>query len=132
MNITIITGRLTATPELKTTPNGKMVTSFSVANDTGWGDNKKTNFLNCVAWNKTAENICKFFSKGDPILINGEINTRSYEAKDGAKRTATEILVNGFDFFAGKKAEGNTAEAATGYDVQPHFEDVNTDEGLPF
>jgi single-strand DNA-binding protein len=135
MNISIITGRLTDSAELKTTQSGKTVTSFTIANDTGWGDNKKTNFIPCVAWNKQAENICKYFTKGDPILVRGQLQMRNYTTNDGSKRTAYEILVDGFDFIGGKKAEENTA-ASTNYIpsayTQPVMEEITEDDELPF
>lgn len=133
MNITIITGRLTATPELKSTTSGKMVTTFTIANDTGWGENKSTNFLNCVAWNKNAENICKFFAKGDPIAIRGQIRTRNYETNDGAKRTATEILIDEFEFMTGKKTTSEADEApAFGGTPNNGYEELEADSDLPF
>jgi single-strand DNA-binding protein len=137
MNISIITGRLTADAELKSTQNGKMVTSFTIANDTGWGDNKKTNFIPCVAWNKQAENICKYFAKGDPILVRGQLQMRNYTTNDGSKRTAYEILVDGFDFIGGKKDSEQKTEASPSYTPTPYtdipqFEEIDTEEELPF
>lgn len=129
MNIAIITGRLTAQPELKSTTSGKMVTSFTIANDTGWGENKTTNFLNCVAWNKNAENISKYFAKGDPIAIRGQIRTRNYETNDGAKRTATEILIDEFEFMSGEKASADEAPAFT---PSVNYEELAEDSDLQF
>ena len=94
LNIAVIMGRLTAAPELRTTPNGVSVTSFSVAVDRSYssrsGGERQTDFINVVAWRGTAEFICKYFQKGQMIAIDGSIQTRNYEDKQGNKRTAVE------------------------------------------
>ena len=88
-NVTLM-GRLTADAELKSTTSGKYVTSFSIAVDRDFTQNgeRQADFINIVAWGKTAEFITKYFSKGDMIAVRGSIQTRQYE-KDGNKRTAT-------------------------------------------
>lgn len=134
LNETIITGRFTDTPELKTTPSGKSVTSFTLANNTGYGDNERTNWIDCVAWNKTAENICKFFTKGSRITVVGELTTRQYEDKNGNKRKAVEVLVNKFEFMDGKKEENQTdplAELSQKIE-NAGFEEIDDTEDLPF
>ena len=121
-NNVIITGRLTADPELKTTPSNISVCSFTIANDTGYGDNKKTSFINCVAWRSTAEFISRHFGKGDMIGINGSIQTRKYTDKDGNNRTAFEVLVNNAEFW------GNKAVSSNGNNVSTHTAETGSDD----
>lgn len=128
MNIVVLTGRLTAAPELKQTQSDISVTSFSIANDTGYGDNKKTNFINCVAWKKTAELICNHFTKGSLIGIEGQIQTRSYEDKDGKKRTVFEVLVNNVQFLEPK---AKSTQSYVGSN-EPMEEVLLGDDELPF
>jgi single-strand DNA-binding protein len=103
LNNVILMGRMTADAELKSTPNGKYVTSFSIAVERDYTQNgeRQTDFLNLVAWGKTAEFITNYFGKGDMIAVRGSIQTRQYE-KDGSKRTATEVLVDKASFCGGK------------------------------
>jgi single-strand DNA-binding protein len=96
-NKVILGGHLTADPELKTTVNGNSVTSFTLAVN----KKDKTNFLDVVAFKQTAEFITKFFHKGDPILLWGELSVNNYE-KDGQKRKKVEVVVNEA-YFAAKK-----------------------------
>lgn len=94
MNIFVFAGNVTKDPELKTTPAGKSVCSFSVAINEG---KDKTTFVNCVAWEKTAELLSQYVQKGDRLSGSGRLDVRSYE-KDGEKKYVTEIVVNQFDF----------------------------------
>lgn len=119
MNKVIAIGRLCADPELKMTNNGKSVTVFTLAVNRQ-GQNKESDFLDCVAWEKTADFICKYFAKGSPIVIEGALQTRSYEDKNGNKRKATEINVRNVEFApknAGTSAEGQEASFSTRADV---------------
>ena len=112
LNNVILMGRLTADPELKKTPSDVSVTTFTVAVDRAYakqGEDKKTDFINIVAWRQTAEFICKYFKKGQMIAIQGSIQTRNYEDKDGHKRTAFEIMAEQVSFCGDKK----TTESAT-------------------
>ena len=127
LNSIIIMGRLTSTPELKTTTSGISVTSFTVAVDRRFqkqGEEKQTDFLNVVAWRQAADFVCKYFNKGDMIAVQGELQTRRYEDKDGNKRTATEIVADNVSFCGGKK-ESVQAAAQTGesYDFTADDED---------
>lgn len=101
-NLVVITGRLTSDPELKTTPNGVPVTSFSIANDIGYGENKKTAFIPIVAWRGTAEFISKNFAKGNLIGIQGSIQTRKYTDNNGNNRTVFEVVAEKAEFVAPK------------------------------
>lgn len=102
-NISIM-GRLTKAPELKYTASNKPVLSFAIANDSGFGDNKQTDFIDCVAWNKTAEFISQYFDRGDLIILAGKLTTRTWQDQNGNNRKTTEVLVGSVDF-GGKKRE---------------------------
>lgn len=102
-NLIVLTGRLTADVELKTTPNGISVCSFNIAVDRGYGENKATDFIPCVAWRGSAEFISKYFAKGDQIGIEGSLQTRKYQDKNGNNRTAFEAVVSNAHFIGGKK-----------------------------
>ena len=99
MNVVCLMGRLTADPEVRQTPNGISVCSFSIAVDRFSNGERKADFINCVAWRQNAENIARFFKKGSMIAINGSIQTRTYQDRDtGKNRTAFEVLVDRFHF----------------------------------
>lgn len=112
LNKTQLQGRLTADPELRETNTGVSVCSFSIAVERNYTDSNETrpcDFINVVAWKGTAELVCKYWSKGDPILLEGSIQVRSYEDKEGNKRNAFEVVANQV-FFVGGKRE-NTDES---------------------
>lgn len=97
LNCAIIMGRLTAAPELKTTPGGVSVTSFRVAVDRNFvrnGEERQADFIDVVAWRHTAEFICRYFRKGSMIALQGSIQTSNYEDRQGNKRTAVEIVAD--------------------------------------
>ena len=99
MNVVCLMGRLTAEPEVRQTPNGISVCSFSIAVDRFANGERKADFINCVAWRANADNIARFFKKGSMIAINGSIQTRQYQDRDtGKNRTAFEVLVDRFHF----------------------------------
>ena len=144
MNIAILTGRLTADPELKTTPNGVSVCSFSIAVDRKYkqGEDRQADFINIVAWRGTAEFISKHFSKGSAIGIEGSIQTRKYTDKNGNNRTAFEIVANNVHFIDSKRSqsgeEGNSLPTPEN-DPLPafaerleRFQEVQDDGALPF
>ena len=139
LNKVILMGRFTAEPQLKSTPNGTSVTTFTLAVDRGYGkEEKQTDFITCVSWRNTAEFIGKYFSKGQLVAVDGSIQTRSYTDKDGNKRTAFEVVVNQA-YFAEKKAttapvtETNpTAVTATKPLDMDGFEEILSDDGAPF
>ena len=117
LNCAIIMGRLTADPELKTTQSGISVTSISVAvdrNDTPKGQERQTDFINVVAWRQTAEFVTRYFHKGSMIAIEGSIQTRKYQDKNGNNRTAVEVVANNVSF-CGSKAESGTGSPDGGY-----------------
>lgn len=135
INSTVIMGRLTADPELKTTQSGISVTSFCVAVDRSYvkeGEERQADFINVVAWRGTAEFVTRYFHKGSMIAVQGSIQTRKYEDKDGNKRVAVEILANNVSF-CGSKAESKSDESAAtpAADINASFAEED-DEGLPF
>ena len=142
-NKAILIGRLTADPELKQTPNGISVCSFSIAVDrrfSGRDSEKKTDFINITSWRQQAEFVSRYFHKGDPIGIEGSIQTRNYEDKNGNKRTAVEVVTDNVFFVGGKSSGGAAAPARpaasteTSYSngAASDFEEVESDNDLPF
>ena len=138
-NLVVLTGRLTADPELKTTANGLSVTTFSIAVDRRYrsGEERQTDFINIVAWRQTAEFITKYFKKGSLIGIEGSIQTRRYQDKNGNNRTAFEVVANNVQFVESKRdpsapAAGESASFSNA-DVND-FADLGdaTDDDLPF
>lgn len=105
LNVVAIMGRLVADPELRTTPNGVNVVSFRIACDRNFaraGEQRQADFLDVVAWRQTAEFVSKYFQKGSLIAIDGSLQTRQYQDKNGNNRTAVEIVANNVNF-AGPK-----------------------------
>lgn len=127
-------GRLTATPELKTTTNGTTVCAFTVAVNRR-GKEQTTDFINCVSFKGTAEFISKYFTKGSSICVVGSLQVRSYTDKDGNKRTATDVLVESAHFVDGKNdnASGQTETQPEFNTVaKMNFEVLGEDEDIPF
>ncbi len=139
-NKVIMLGRITHELELKTTPNGVSVLSFSIAADRRFqqkGEERKSDFFNCVAWRSEAEFIAKYWSKGKPILIEGELQNRSYVDKNNITRYVTEIIVDRACFTGDSKQQNNAQEAPQpGYaPVQKGSVQVSTtetDDDYPF
>ena len=139
LNNAVIMGRLTADPELRKTPSGVSVTRLTVAVDRGYakqGEEKKTDFINVVAWRQTAEFICKYFTKGQMIAVQGSIETGSYE-KDGVKRYTFEINADNVSFCGSKNdgQGGNSSQnesQATGAVSYDDFSAIADDDDLPF
>ena len=107
INNVVLMGRIVNDLELKTTQSGLSVVSFRIAVDRKYSKGEKqTDFFDIVAWKTQAEFICRYFRKGSLIALEGELRTRSYQTKDGANRTVTEVLVNKASF----TGERNTGE----------------------
>lgn len=107
LNVVAIMGRLAADPQLKTTTSGKSVASFRIANDTGYKNadgSSQTNWLDVVAWGKTSEFVCKYFPKGSLIAIDGRLQSRSYQDKNGQNRTVVEIVAQNANFAGSKES----------------------------
>ena len=141
LNTSVIMGRLVADPELRKTNSGKSVMSFTVAVDRGYsrqGEEKQTDYIDCVAWEKTADFISRFFRKGSMIAVQGRIQTRNYEDKNGNKRKAVEIVADNVSFCGDKKQQDDSKirEAAqpayTGNADVNDFREITSDDDLPF
>lgn len=145
LNKILLQGRLTDTPELKSTPNGVNVTSFTLAVDRDYqsGGEKQTDFINCVAWRNTADFICKYFEKGRMLIACGSLQVRSYTAQDGSKRYVSEVVIESVNFGGDKPKEQTAAKTETRYNeppanygysapAAPDFENVSVDDDLPF
>lgn len=104
-------GRLTRDPEARMSQSGTPVTSFSLAVDRGYQKDgeRQADFINCVAFNHTADFIKKYFVKGQLILVVGSIQTRTWEGQDGRKNYVTEVIVNEAHFTGDKRGDGNNA-----------------------
>lgn len=124
MNKVILMGRLTKAPETRfTQTNNKQVTNFTLAVNRRFTEG--TDFLNIVAWNKTAEFVSKYFKKGKQVAVIGNIQTRTYDDKDGKKVYVTEILAEEVYFADSKKEEGKTEN-------NNEFTNCQQDDDLPF
>ena len=127
MNKVIMIGRLTKDPELKTTANGVSITSFTVAVNRRFKNadgNYNADFINCVAWRQQAEFICQHFGKGSLIGLEGSIQTRTYDNKDGQKVYVTEVAVDGVEFVGGKPNK-NEPEFGSGFLPIDNNDDVS-------
>lgn len=135
-NKVILIGRLTSDPELKQTPSGVYVTSLSVAVDrrVGAGEDKKTDFVTVVAWRDRAEFICKYFKKGSHILIEGELQTRTWTDAQGGKRYATEVIVSSSGFVDAKPRDDDASTPTQSSASAPSAPKNNAadDQDLPF
>ena len=134
MNNVSLVGRLTADPEIKHTQSGTAYTRFSVAVDrpVKQGEEKQADFIPLVSWGKTAEFICKYFSKGQRIGLTGSIRTGSYTDKDGNKRNTVEVWANNVEFVEKKQSSAQPSPIDI---TVPDDEDLPTvpdDEDLPF
>lgn len=113
-NKVIMLGRITQDLELKTTPSGVSVLSFSIAVDRRYQEkdkDKKSDFFNCIAWRNEAEFISRFWTKGSPILVEGELQNRKYTDKNGVERYVTEIIVDRACFTGSSKNGGGHSSA---------------------
>ena len=121
-NKVILLGRITQDLELKTTPSGVPVLSFSIAVDRRFqtkGEEKKSDFFNCVAWRNEAEFISRFWTKGRPILVEGELQNRSFVDKNGVTRYVTEIIVDRATFTGDKRPDNSGYQQNAGFPEPP-------------
>lgn len=153
LNVAVLMGRLVADPELRHTPNGISVTSFTVAVDRSYvkaGTERQTDFVDVVAWRNNADFVCKYFRKGQLVAVQGSIQTRTYSDKDGNKRKAVEIIADNVHFAEPKRDGGSAggypsrseSSAASEHGAQPapaysngdtgDFEEIPSDDDLPF
>lgn len=148
LNVVAIMGRLTADPELRTTPSGVSVCRFTLAVDRNYakaGTERQTDFINCLAWRGTAEFVSKYFSKGQLVAIDGSIQTGSYTDNNGNKRYTFEVVANNVNF-TGDRRESSSQNS--GYSPAPRqdtapaptysngsagdFNEMPLDDDLPF
>lgn len=140
MNIVGLMGRLTFEPEIRVTTSGVSVLRFQIACDRAYqkaGEERKTDFIDCVAWRQTAEFIGKYFHKGSMIAIEGTIQTDNYTDKNGNNRKQVEVIANNVSFCGSKADNNNNAQAApaqeyTSADNSDFEEIVKDDDDLPF
>lgn len=161
LNVVAIMGRLVADPELRTTPAGVNVCRFRIACDRSYvqqGQERQADFIDIVAWRQQAEFVSKYFQKGSMIAVEGSLQTRNYQDKNGNNRTAVEVVANNISFAGTKRQDGQSvpsyeqqtinhvqqAKAAQNAS-QPHFTDdqpdaippddfavINDNDDLPF
>lgn len=131
MNQCQLLGRLARDPEMKNTPQGTPVVSFTLAVDRRF-NREKADYINIVTWRQTAEFISKYFHKGQRIAIVGSIQTRSWEDRDGNKRYATEVLADSV-YFADAKRDSEAGSYAESAMIPEGFHEVDVDdEDIPF
>jgi single-strand DNA-binding protein len=135
-NKVILIGNLTSDVELKQSTSGVSVCSFSIAVNRKMAKNNECDFINVVAWRQQAEFVSRYFKKGNPILICGQLQTRTWNDNQGNKRYATEVVADEVSFVGNKESstEANpqpyTPSAYTGN--SQNFEEIPQDERLPF
>ena len=143
LNVVVLSGRLTVDPELKTTPNGISVCSFSIAVERRFksGEERQSDFINIVTWRSSAEFVSKYFKKGQMIAIRGSIQTRKYQDKDGNNRNAFEVVADDVQFADFARREGDAAPAAAPAATPASYSNAgagdftsidDVDEDLPF
>ena len=141
LNKVILMGRFTRDPELRSTPQGLSTCAFSIAVDRNFvrqGEERKADFINCVAWRQTAEFISKYFRKGSMIALEGSIQTRSWDDQDGKKRYATDVVVSQVYFAESKRdsqasmGDDSFAPAGDFGSLPEPISPMGTDDDLPF
>ena len=142
MNLTIFTGNLTKDPELMQTSSGSTYCNFTVAVNGESNDsegNRQTYFFPCTAWKNRGENIAKYCKKGSKVLVRGEMQSRTYTDKEGAKKTAWNLVVSNIEFL-GSKQDNNSVETEeqpktttkTATRQRPYLGAIEDDNALPF
>lgn len=141
LNHVSIMGRLARDPELRTTTSGKSVVPFTIATDRNRKDangQNQTDWIRMTAWEKTAEFICKYFQKGSMIAIDGRLQSKTYQDKNGNNRTDMEVVVEEVNFVGAKSASNADSNAQPAARQQPtaqpqtapQFEDISDDPDL--
>ena len=118
LNRVVLMGRLVADPELKTTNSGVSVCSFRIAVDRSYvknGEQRQADFFDIVAWRSSAEFVCRHFTKGSLIAIDGQLQSRQYQTKDGSNRSIVEVVADNVSFTGERKEQ----KQESGYDVMP-------------
>lgn len=141
LNTVALSGRLTADIELRYTPKGTAVAEVNLANETGWGDKKKTNFVGLTLWDKTAESAAKLLGKGRRVIVHGQLSQEEWEDKQtGQKKSKTRVKVDSWHFADDKPSggiskvdnaapQGNSEPAST---TKPSGDAGDDDDDIPF
>ncbi len=130
LNTAVLMGRLTADPELRYTTSNIPVTSFTLAVDRAYktGEERQTDFINIVAWRQRAEFVSKWFKKGQLVAVEGSIQTRRYQDKDGNNRTAFEVVANNVHFAERRDASATPAGDPAMAAPAPSFSNTGADD----
>lgn len=133
MNKVFLIGRLVADPEIRATQGGMQVASYRLAvNRRKKQDGtQEADFFTCVAWDKAADFVSKYLSKGRKIAVEGRLQSRSYDAQDGTKRHVVEVMVESHEFCDSRQADGQTGAQSAPHTTADGFTEVEDDE-LPF
>lgn len=140
LNRIVLIGRLTRDPELRFTQSGKAVCQFTLAVDrpfTGADGNREADFINIVVWNKAGESSAQYLAKGRMAAVDGRLQIRSYDDKDGNRRYATEVIAENVRFLSPKSESGNSEEqdgkpwAEQAESQQQNFDDTANDYNMP-
>ena len=140
-NLVVLTGRLTADPELRYTSGNIPVTSFSIAVSRRYkaGEQAEADFINIVAWRQTAEFVCRYFTKGRPILISGTLQNNNWTDNNNVKHYTCEIVADEVSFvdrksdgMPGQPSVSNGAPTYSTPSADSGFEDLSADDELPF
>jgi single-strand DNA-binding protein len=135
INVVILTGRLTADPEIKYTKSGKAYAKFSIAVNRRY-NRDETDFINVVAWDKKAELASQYMRKGTLIGITGALRVRGYETESGEKRKVTEVIVENLEFLESKKDPSmpSDSHASSGMpiDTSPSVDSKDDEDDFPF
>ncbi len=132
INRVILMGRLVADPELKTTNTGISVTSFRIAVDRNYvkaGEQRQADFFDIVAWRSSAEFVCRNFSKGSLIAVDGQLQSRNYQTKDGQNRTAIEVVADNVSFTGERRDTAGTYGG--GYSQAPRMNNYGGSQVMP-
>lgn len=133
LNRVILMGRITHDLELKQTQSGISVLSFSIAVDRGYakqGEERQTDFINCVAWRQRAEFINNYFAKGRMIAIEGTLQTRTYDDKNGVKHYVTEVVVDNASFTGEPKQQSGSTSSTFSTPVQNNYSNTPSNESI--
>jgi len=133
LNRVILIGRLTKDPELRYTPNGIAVGTFTLAVDRNYKNKegeKQTDFIPCVVYRQLAENCANYLSKGKLAAVDGRLQIRSYETNDGQKRYVTEVIAESVRFLSPKDGDSSEHDS-TNFDYPGQY-DMLTDDDIPF
>ena len=134
LNCIAMMGRLVADPELKKTSSDVSVASFRIAVDREFvrqGEARQADFISVVCWRQTADFVCRYFGKGDMIALNGRLQTRQYDDRDGKKHTVTEIVAENVSFCGGKSEDGKQRGADANPAETGDFSAYDADD-MPF